>query len=93
MIWTTWTFWAVLLGLFLLALGLRTAVRCKTPFHSTWTGMLGGVAALAAVNISGLLTQITVPVNALTAGWASITGVPGVIALLFAQILVQTSGI
>ena len=80
---------AVGAGLFLLVLGLRALLRCKTPFHSAWTGMLGGVAALAVVHLSGLWTHVPVPFGAVTAGWAAATGVPGVIALLFAQLLVQ----
>jgi hypothetical protein len=52
--------------------------------------MLGGVSALAFVHFTGLLTHITVPFGPITAGWSAVTGIPGVIALLFAQVLTQT---
>lgn len=91
MLWTNWIFWAAIAGLFLLALGLRSALHCKAPFHGAWTGMLGGLAALVLVHLSGAWTHITVPVSGWTAGWASITGVPGVIALLAAQVWVQSA--
>lgn len=93
MFWTQWSFWATAVGLFLLALGIRIAVHCKAPFHDTWTGMLSGIIALTAVNLSGAFTHIVVPINSLTAGWAAVGGIPGVIGLLFTQILVQTHGI
>ena len=80
-----WVFAAAVGGLFLLALGLRLALRCKTPIHNTWTGMLGGLAALATVQLFAGWTHIFVPINGWTAGWAAITGVPGVIALLGIQ--------
>ena len=91
--WTEWYSWAALGGVFLLALGLRLFARCEAPFHSTWTGMLSGLAALGAVNLCGLFTHIPVPINGFTAGWAAVSGIPGVIGLLFAQILVQLHGI
>ena len=84
---------AVPLAIFLLNIGIRLALRCKNPVQQAWIGMLGGTAALAAVHFTGLLTHITVPFGPLTAGWAAVTGIPGVIGLLFAQVILQTAGL
>lgn len=80
-------------ALLLLNAGIRLGLRCKRPLHTAWTGMVGGVTALAVVHFSGLVTHITVPFGPLTAGWSAITGIPGVIGLLFAQVLIQTGSL
>jgi hypothetical protein len=84
---------AVVLALLLMNLGIRLGLQCSRPFRQSWSGMLGGTAALAFVHFTGLLTHVTVPFGPLTAGWAAVTGIPGVIALLFAQLLTQSGGL
>jgi hypothetical protein len=84
---------AVPLALLLMNFGIRLGLQCPRPMRHAWNGMLSGTAALAFVHFTGLLTRVTVPFGPLTAGWSAVTGVPGVIALLFAQILTQTGGL
>ncbi len=79
----------VVLALLLMNLGIRLGLQCRRPLRQSWNGMLSGTAALAFVHFTGLLTHVTVPFGPLTAGWAAVTGIPGVIALLFAQIIAQ----
>ncbi len=80
---------AIPLALLLLNFGIRLGLQCNRPLRQSWNGMLGGVAALAFVHFTGLLTHVTVPFGPITAGWSAVTGIPGVIALLFAQVLTQ----
>ncbi|MBQ9083104.1 MAG: pro-sigmaK processing inhibitor BofA family protein [Clostridia bacterium] len=81
----------VVLALLLMNLGIRLGLQCRRPLRQSWNGMLSGTAALAFVHFTGLLTHVSVPFGPLTAGWAAVTGIPGVITLLFAQLLTQSA--
>ena len=52
--------------------------------------VLQGWSALLAVNASGLLTGVTLPLNALTLGVSAIFGTPGVIMNLLIKIILAT---
>lgn len=43
----------------------------------------GGLAALGAVNLSGLLTGVSLGLNVWTFGVSAVLGVPGVVMMLF----------
>lgn len=50
---------------------------------------LAGIASLFAVNTAGLITGITLSVNWYTLALSAVMGLPGVIALLAANIILK----
>lgn len=48
---------------------------------------LQGVAALFAVNLSGMITGVTLALNYWTAGVSAVLGLPGVICMLILNIV------
>lgn len=50
--------------------------------RSFFLSALQGVAALFAVNLSGMITGVTLALNYWTAGMSALLGLPGVICML-----------
>ncbi len=61
---------------------LRVLTVKKRPLRSVFYGGMKGFAALATVNLAGLLTGIAIPVSILTLGITFVCGLPGVVAML-----------
>lgn len=85
---TGWQYALLAAAVFAVALAIRLLGRRKRPFRAAWTGMLQGLIALLAVNIAGHFLGVSMPLCVATAGWSAVTGIPGVIALLFVNLLV-----
>ncbi len=67
-----------------------TFVSMKKSGHfvkSLFLTVLQGLAALFAVNASGLMTGVTLSLNALTVGTSAVFGTPGVIMNLLVKII------
>lgn len=58
------------------------AVTERRGFSALFLSALGGMAALFAVNITGLATGIQLSVNRWSLGAGALLGVPGVISML-----------
>ena len=58
------------------------AVTERRGFSALFLNALGGMAALFAVNITGLATGIQLSVNRWSLGAGALLGVPGVISML-----------
>ena len=58
------------------------AVTERRGFSALFLNALGGLAALFAVNITGLATGIQLSVNRWSLGAGALLGVPGVISML-----------
>lgn len=58
------------------------AVTERRGFSALFLNALGGMAALVAVNITGLATGIQLSVNRWSLGAGALLGVPGVISML-----------
>lgn len=85
----TWLTICIAAGVFGLLVVIQLIVRSKHPFRSTVTGILTGWCALAAVNLSGLITGVTLPLSMLNIGVSAVAGIPGVTMLLLLNLLVK----
>lgn len=59
--------------------------RLRRLFGAVVLSALGGFLALAAINLTGTLTGILLPVNLFSVGISAVLGAPGVISLLLMQ--------
>lgn len=75
---------AILIGMWFV---FRAMIRTRRPVRSLLGSALQGVCALAAVNVTGLLTGVTLGVNWLSAVCCTVLGVPGVITLLMCNVI------
>ena len=66
---------------------LVTLVRTRRPVRRTVSSFLQGASALAAVNVSGILTGVSLGLNWLSLGVCAALGVPGVIGLLLLKVI------
>ena len=58
-------------------------------FKSLIISAVQGTAALLAVNASGVMTGVTVPVNALSISSGVIFGIPGTIFHIIAKVIIR----
>lgn len=65
----------------------RAMIRTRRPVRSLLGSALQGVCALAAVNVTGIVTGVTLGVNWLSMVCCTMLGVPGVIALLMCNVI------
>ena len=61
----------------------------RRPLRSILAGGIQGACALAAVNITGAFTGISLGVNLFSGAVCLLFGVPGVVSLLLSNILFQ----
>ena len=59
----------------------------RRPIRSVLAGGIQGVCALAAVNIAGAFTGVSLGVNLFSGAVCMILGVPGVVSMLIANLL------
>ena len=81
-----WILWGVL-GVaiaIMLAVGLYRSGR---PVRSLIASGLQGICALAAVNITGAFTGVSLGLNVLTGAFGLLLGVPGIITLLILKVI------
>ena len=66
---------------------LVTLVRTRRPIRRTIGSFLQGVSALAAVNVSGIVTGVSLGLNWFSFAVCAALGVPGVIGLLLLKVI------
>ena len=69
---------------------LAVALLCTKPKHPLKTvgsGAVQGLCSLAAVQVTGLFTGVTLPFTMSTALFSAVLGVPGVIGLLCVKLI------
>ncbi len=84
-----WVIWLIAGIVFLLLVIVQVVVQAKKPVRKAIGGILTGIIALVAVNISGFFTGVTLPVSLMTVGVSAVAGVPGVTLLLLLSLIVQ----
>lgn len=84
-----WVVWLIAGVVFLLLVIVQVIVQAKKPVRKAIGGILTGIIALIAVNVSGFFTGVTLPVSLMTAGVSAVAGVPGVTLLLLLSLIVQ----
>lgn len=71
-------------GLLAVAVAL---LKSKRPLRQLLATALQGLCALAAVNVTGIFTGVSLGLGWLTGGVAMLLGLPGVAGLLLARLL------
>ncbi len=61
----------------------------KKPIRTLLSSALQGACALAAVNVTGAFTGVSLGLCWLTGGFCVLGGVPGVITLLLLRVILQ----
>ncbi len=74
-------------GIVFAIVSLIVMKKSKHFFKAFFLTLIEGMGALLAVNASGLLTGVTLSINALTLSTGAIFGCPGIIMLLICDIL------
>ncbi|MGI6264166.1 MAG: pro-sigmaK processing inhibitor BofA family protein [Acutalibacteraceae bacterium] len=83
--------WQIVWGV--LAAGAALAVviaafRAGRPIRRLAGSAVQGLCALAAVDVAGAFTGVSLGLNAFTGGCCAVLGIPGVIALLLERLIV-----
>lgn len=81
----------IFIGAGVLTLFAVSTVASKTrhPFLTSVGSALLGAGGLAAVNLLGAVTGVSLPVNLVSGFVAAVLSLPGVITLLLMQLLIQ----
>lgn len=81
--------WLLAAGIFGLLVVIQLAVRTKKPIQRAAGGVLVGLCALLAVNVTGAFTGVSLPLSPLSLGVAGTAGLPGVTLLLLLNLLLS----
>ncbi len=76
-----------LCGVFALLVIIQMIVKSPKPFQRAIGGVITGFCALAAVNLTGMFTGVTLPLSPLTIGVSGAAGIPGVTMLLLLNLI------
>ena len=81
--------WITLISLavFGLLILIQLIIKAKKPVQRAVGGMVVGLCALLAVNITGLLTGVSLPLSPLSLGVSAAAGIPGVTAMLLLNLI------
>ena len=79
-----WILWGVCGGAALLTVDI-VAFRGKQPLRRLFVGAVQGLCALAAVNVAGAVTGVSLGISWLSLAAAGLLGIPGVTLLLLLQ--------
>ena len=73
--------------MFALLVIIQMIVKSPKPFQRAIGGIITGLCALAAVNLTGMFTGVTLPLSPLTIGVSGAAGIPGVTMLLLVNLI------
>ncbi|HEX3039012.1 MAG TPA: pro-sigmaK processing inhibitor BofA family protein [Caproiciproducens sp.] len=76
-------------GVFGLLVVIQMIVRSPRPVQRAAGGVIMGLFALAAVNLTGFLTGVSLPLSPLTIGVSGAAGIPGVTMLLLLNLIMK----
>lgn len=74
-------------GVFGLLVLIQVIVKSPKPVQRAAGGIVTGLFALAAVNITGFFTGVSLPLSPLTIGVSGVAGIPGVTLLLILNLI------
>lgn len=75
------------IGVVVLLVILQVCAGNKKPVRSAVSDVLLGWLALLAVNITGMVTGVTLPISALSIGVSGAAGIPGVTMLVLLDMI------
>lgn len=73
--------WSIIGGIVVIAVGVA-AVKTGRPIRSVIGSGIQGLCALAAVNVTGAFTGVSLGLNWFSGACCAVLGIPGVITLL-----------
>lgn len=76
-------------GVFALLVVIQVIVKAKKPVQRAAGGVIMGLCALAAVNLTGFFTGVSLPLSPLTIGISGAAGIPGVTMLLLLNLIIK----
>ena len=76
-------------GVFALLVVIQMIVRAPRPVQRAAGGVIMGLCALAAVDLTGFFTGVSLPLSPLTIGVSGAAGIPGVTMLLLLNLVFQ----
>lgn len=79
--------WLIGFGIFLLLILIQILMKSKKPIQHAVGGIVTGLAALFAVNITSAFTGVSLPLNPLNLGVSAVARIPGVTTLLLLNLL------
>lgn len=82
--------WQVVWGIIGAGIGIAvlvTAVKNGRPVRSILASGIQGLCAMAAVNVAGIFTGVSIGLNAFTGSCCLMLGIPGVITLLIERVI------
>ena len=82
-----WTMLLIGLGVFALLVLLQAIVRAAHPVQRAIEGIVMGLCALVAVNLTGVFTGVSIPLSPLAIGVSGAAGIPGVTLLLLLNLI------
>lgn len=76
-------------AVFIMLVIIQVIVKSSHPVRRAVGGILTGLCALAAVNLTGCFTGVTLPVSPLTVGVSGVGGISGVTLLLLLNLVLK----
>lgn len=76
-------------GVFGLLVVIQLIVRAPRPVQRAAGGVITGLCALAAVNLTGFFTGVSLPLSPLTIGVSGAAGIPGVTMMLLLNLILK----
>lgn len=76
-------------AVFALLVVLQVIVKAERPVRRAVGGVVTGLCALAAVNLTGIFTGVSLPLSPLALGVSGVAGIPGVTLLLLLNLVVK----
>ena len=76
-------------GVFLFLVVIQLIARTRKPVQRAVGGVFVGVGTLAAVNIAGFFTGVSIPISLLSVGVSAAAGIPGVTLMLLLNLLLS----
>lgn len=76
-------------GVFGLLVVIQLIVRSPRPVQRAAGGVITGLVALAAVDLTGFFTGVSLPLSPLTIGVSGAAGIPGVTMMLLLNLILK----
>lgn len=83
-----WLIGTLSIGILLVLTIIEAVAGVEKPFKKAFLGMILGIVALIAVNLSSGMTGVSIPISLLSLGVSAAGGIPGVTILVVMNMLV-----
>lgn len=77
----------IILGILVSLFCIQAIIRTDKPLKKAFHGIFKGLAALMAVNLTGIFTGVTIPISILSLCISILGGIPGVTTLVILDMI------